>query len=63
MQVMVNGNLISVQWSPYGSFSGSINTDILQTGGNVIELVSGVNDQFYGLSARLDWVKLARQNH
>ncbi|RON53523.1 hypothetical protein [Pseudomonas frederiksbergensis] len=61
MQVMVNGSLIPVQWSPDGGFSGSVNPEILKSGANVIEFVSGVADNYYGLSARLDWVKIAKQ--
>ncbi|MDM8190705.1 hypothetical protein EVS84_00700 [Pseudomonas koreensis] len=61
MQVLVNGTVIPVQWSADGSFGGDLNPQLLKTGRNVIEFVSAVDNNYYGLSARLDWVKIAKQ--
>jgi hypothetical protein len=62
MQVLVNGSLIPIQWGKDGNFSGNLDPTTLKSGRNVIEFVSQVDDKHYGLSARLDWVKVAKQN-
>jgi hypothetical protein len=61
MQVLVNGTVIPVQWAADGSFGGDLDPDLLKIGRNVIEFASAVDNNYYGLSARLDWVKIAKQ--
>lgn len=62
IQVLVNGTSIPVQWNADGSFGGDLNPDVLKSGKNVLEFVSPVDDNYYGLSARLDWVKIVKQS-
>ncbi|MHC8378106.1 hypothetical protein ACYZT3_19550 [Pseudomonas sp. MDT1-16] len=62
MQVLVNGSLTPIQWGKDGNFSGNLDPTTLKSGRNVIEFVSQVDDKHYGLSARLDWVKVAKES-
>jgi hypothetical protein len=61
LQVLVNGTVIPIQWGQDGNFSGSLKSTVLTSGRNVIEFVSQVDDKYYGLSARLDWVKIIKK--
>jgi hypothetical protein len=63
MQIRVNGTSTPIQWDQDGNFSGTINSEALKAGRNVLEFVSEVDDKYYGLSAKLSWVKIAKQTH
>ncbi|ROO00269.1 hypothetical protein BK674_14630 [Pseudomonas moraviensis] len=61
MEIRVNGHSVPVEWSANGEFSGSVPPTALQAGRNSIEFLSSVDPAQGGVSARLDWVKVARQ--
>ncbi|WKV88406.1 hypothetical protein LJU32_23735 [Pseudomonas sp. B21_DOA] len=59
MKFRINGSEIPVEWSEVGKFTGAVDPKLLKTGRNVLEFETVPNHDYYGYSARLDWVKIA----
>lgn len=58
MKFRINGTEIPVEWSEVGKFSGAVNPALLKSGRNVLEFETIPNTDYYGYSARMDWVKI-----
>ncbi|WP_447798329.1 hypothetical protein [Pseudomonas moraviensis] len=58
MKFRINGAEIPVEWSEVGKFTGAVDPKLLKTGRNVLEFETVPNHDYYGYSARLDWVKI-----
>jgi hypothetical protein len=59
MKFRINGTEIPVEWSEVGKFTGTVNPELLKSGRNVLEFETISNSDYYGYSARMDWVKIA----
>ncbi|WP_085578023.1 MULTISPECIES: hypothetical protein [unclassified Pseudomonas] len=60
MQIRVNGHPVAVRWGANGEFSGDLPPQTLEAGHNTLEFISSVDAALGGISARLDWVKIAK---
>lgn len=58
MRVRINGQSVLLQWTSPSDFTAEVPAGVLKQGANRLEFESGLNDQFYGLSAWLNWVEL-----
>jgi hypothetical protein len=61
MVITLNGTELSLQWSDNGEFHAMINPGVLKSGSNNLEFNSPTDDNYYGLSARLAGIHIARQ--
>lgn len=59
--IKLNGHALSLQWGASGEFLARIDKGILADGSNNLEFESPTNDAYYGLSARLEGIHIARQ--
>lgn len=61
MKIALNGQPLALQWSADGTFSATIAHGALKDGDNLLEFDSPTDDSYYGLSARLEGIHIARQ--
>ncbi|NWA24132.1 hypothetical protein HX870_18110 [Pseudomonas gingeri] len=60
MKILINGSPVTLKWTSENDFEATVGEGLLKTGVNTITFSSAVNNAYYGLSAKLDWVEITK---
>lgn len=58
MTLSLNGKEVLFRWKKNGEFESILKAEQLASGSNTLTFVSDVDEKYYGLSARLNWIDI-----